>query len=113
MEKKSKKSVIIGITALLLVTLTLLGLTYAYYRTRIVGNEAEKSISVTSKVLGLKYEDGDSNVILGATIEPTEEIEIVKEFTVTNTGDEAVSYSVYLESVLNEFERTEDILIRM
>ena len=39
MEKKSKKSLVIGITSLFLVTLILLGLTYAYYRTRIIGNE--------------------------------------------------------------------------
>ena len=57
MEKKSKKSVVIGITILLLVTLILLGLTYAYYRTRIVGNNEEKSISVTSKKLEVTYSD--------------------------------------------------------
>ena len=47
--ENSKKSIILGVIVLVLTTLVLLGLTYAYYRTRIIGNVAEKSISITSK----------------------------------------------------------------
>ena len=39
---KKRKEVIIGAIVLLLVTLALLGLTYAYYKTRIIGNEKQK-----------------------------------------------------------------------
>ena len=35
----TKKSIIIGLVSLFIVTLLLLGLTYAYYRTRVIGNQ--------------------------------------------------------------------------
>ena len=55
MEKKNKQSLIIGMTSLFLVTLILVGLTYAYYRTRIIGNDStDPSISVVSKKLEVK-----------------------------------------------------------
>ena len=57
MEKKSKKSLIIGVTSLFLVTFILLGLTYAYYRTRIIGNNSNvPSVSVTSKNMEITLE---------------------------------------------------------
>lgn len=107
MEKKSRRGIIVGITALFLVTLILLGLTYAYYRTRIIGNPNAESISVTSKNLQLTYSDGTENVNTTGTIEPG--TVITKTFTVTNDGDAAIEYAVYLEDVLNTFSRTEDV----
>ena len=48
-QNKINKSIILGIIVTILVMLTLLGLTYAYYRTRVVGNtKKEKSISNTN-----------------------------------------------------------------
>lgn len=122
MEKKSKKSIVIGLTSLFLVTLLMLGLTYAYYRTRIIGNESiDPSISVTSKKLEITYNDGNGN--LNATnIAPGEDIKfktktgeevLSKTFSVENTGDAAATYGVYLESVLNEFKRVEDIKLKI
>ena len=105
MEKKSKKSVIIGITILLLVTLILLGLTYAYYRTRIVGNEEEKSISVTSKKLEVTYSD-DKAVIEASDIEPG--YTATKTFTVENTGSEPTNFGIVLDNVENTFTRKSD-----
>jgi len=97
MEKKSNKSIIIGITGLMIVTLILLGLTYAYYRTRIIGNSNEEpSISVSTKKLELVYGDGNK-VITASNIEPGDTIG-PKTFTVTNTGNVTVdNFSVVLE----------------
>ena len=106
MEKKSRKSIIVGITVLLLVTVTLLGLTYAYYRTRVIGNDKEKSISVTSKLLEITYNDGSSTVNMEGKIEPG--FKYTKQFSVENTGDDTVNYGVYLENLVNEFKRTSD-----
>lgn len=108
MEKKSKKGILIGITTLLLVMLILVGLTYAYYRTRVIGNTNQKSISVTSEKLELTYTNG--NQIIGEEeIEPGDTL--TKTFSVKNTGDDNVNYSVFLENVLNEFVNKEDLVI--
>lgn len=108
MEKKSKKSIIIGISVLLLITLTLLGLTYAYYRTRVIENPNNESISVTSKSLELTYADGTAN-IQASGVAPEDNFSKTKEFTVTNTGSDVLNdYVVALVDVVNTFERLED-----
>lgn len=109
MEKSKKKGIIIGIVSLFVVTLTLLGLTYAYYRTRIIDNPNDKSISVTSRKLELTYVNG--NEIVNSTLLPGDEI--VKTFTVENTGDDVIEYGVYLENVVNEFVNIEDLSINI
>ena len=105
MKTKNKKSVILGITILLLVTFTLLGLTYAYYRTRIIGNTAENSISVKSNKLELTYTNGseifDDKIVPGDII--------TKKFTVENTGNGNVQYGIYLENVVNELVNKKDL----
>ena len=82
---KNKKQIVIATSVLVLVTILLLGLTYAYYKTKINGNTKDKSISVTSKKLEITYGDGNG------VISPTEKIEpgytVTKTFTVENTGD--------------------------
>ena len=120
MEKKSRKGIIIGVTALLLVSLILIGLTYAYYRTRIIGNPNTESINVTSKKLEITYADGNGMIQTGK-IEPSNDFITFldgqgnehdsKIFTVTNNGDATIEgYKVYLENVQNQFERKEDLV---
>ena len=102
---KNKKQIVIATSVLVLVTILLLGLTYAYYKTRINGNTKDKSINVTSKKLEITYGDGNG-VIEGAGIEPG--YTVTKTFTVENTGDEVVNYSIKLDNIVNTFSRTED-----
>ena len=102
---KNKKRIVISGITLFLVTIMLLGLTYAYYKTRINGNSKDKSISVTSKKLEITYTDGNG-VIEGKGIEPG--YTTTKTFSVENTGDEKVNYKVYFENVVNTFTITED-----
>ena len=104
---KNKKSVLLIMTCLVLATLILVGLSYAYYRTRVIGNPNEESISISSKNLQLTYSDGTENINTTGIIEPG--TVITKTFTVTNDGDDSLEYGVYLEDVLNTFKRTEDI----
>ena len=103
---KSKNNLLIIPSVLVLVILVLLGLTYAYYKTRINGNSKDKSISVTSKKLEITYADGNG------VIEGTEKIEpgytTTKTFTVENTGDATSTYSIKLDNITNTFSRTED-----
>lgn len=113
MEKNNKKSILIGITSIVLVTLLLLGLTYAYYRTRIIGNEStDPSISVTSKKLEIVYTDGTTSVNMDGDIEPG--FVLNKTFTVKNTGEDKVNnYLVYLEDVNNPFIQKENLKITL
>ena len=102
---KNKKQIVIATSVLVVTTILLLGLTYAYYKTRINGNTKDKSISVTSKKLEITYADGNG-VIEGTGIEPG--YTTTKTFTVENTGDETLSYSIKLDKITNTFSRTED-----
>ena len=105
--EKSKKSIVIELVAVLLITITLLGATYAYYRTRVIGNqENEPSLSVQSKKLEVTYADGVASIDIGSTVEFDESF--TKSWTVENTGGSSAVYSVVLDNINNTFERNQD-----
>ena len=106
MDNKNKKNMIILTSILILITLILLGLTYAYYRTRIVENKADKSISVTSEKLEVLYTDGTAALKTEGLIKPN--FTATKEFFITNTGDKLSNYSVILDNMENTFQRKQD-----
>ena len=102
-----KKKIILSVTGIFLVLLILVGLTYAYFLTQIRGNTNNKNISVTTANLALEYGDGNglitgTNIIPGTTL-------TTKTFIVENNGNISVEYGVYLEELINEFERTSDL----
>ena len=107
MNKKQK--IIVSVVGITIVLLALLGLTYAYFLTRIQGNTNDKSISVTTANLELTYADGNgtitsNNIMPGTTLTD-------KEFTVTNNGNATVNnYAVYLEELVNELTRPDDMV---
>ena len=101
---KNKHIIISGI-ALFLITILLLGLTYAYYKTKVIGNNNEKTISSVGKKLEITYADGNG-VIEAAEIEPG--YTATKTFSVKNTGDDTATYSIKLDNITNTFSRTED-----
>ena len=106
MSKKAK--IIVSISGIVLVMLILLGLTYAYFLTRIQGNTNSKSISVTTADLKLVYNDGSDGVIGGENLIPSE-TEYTKTFTVKNDGNANVEYGVYLIDVINTLVRKDDV----
>ena len=101
---KNKHIIISGI-ALFLITILLLGLTYAYYKTKVIGNNNEKTISSVGKKLEITYADGNG-VIEAVEIEPG--YTATKTFSVKNTGDDTATYSIKLDNITNTFTRTED-----
>ena len=104
-----KQKIIVSITGIVLVSLILIGLTYAYFLTVITGNTNTKSISVTTANLSLTYSD-NSDVITGDKILPGTTL-TPKTFTVTNNGNKNIdSYKVGLVNILNTFTRTGDIV---
>ncbi len=108
-----KKKIIVSIIATILLILTLLGITYAYFLTRIKGNTNDKSIKIKTANLKLIYGDGNGTIKPDKLIIPGDLIDS-KTFTVTNKGDETIgAYGVYLENVINEFDRTNDIKMKL
>jgi len=105
MSRKNK--IIVSVVGIMIVLLALLGITYAYYLTRIQGNTNTNSISITTANLLLKYDDGsgaivEENIMPGATF--------TKTFSVTNEGNAKIdNYVVYLEEVVNDLKRPQDL----
>jgi len=105
MNRKTK--IIVSVVGITIVLLALLGITYAYYLTRIEGNTNTNSISVTTADLKLVYGDGNgliskSDIMPGTTI--------TKTFTVKNDGDSKVSgYAVVIEEIDNTLTRKDDL----
>ena len=103
-----KQRIIVSVTGIILVFLILVGLTYAYFLTKINGNTNDKSISVTTANLEIKYED-NNDIIIGDRIEPGT-ILPTKVFTVINNGNMNVEYNVGLVNLINTFTNTEDVV---
>ena len=103
-----RQKIIVSVTGIFLVLLILVGLTYAYFLTKIKGNDNEKSISVTTADLKLTYNDGSDGVIGGVNIEPSDTI-YTKTFTVKNEGNANIEYGVYLINVINQLIRKDDV----
>ncbi len=101
-----KQKIVVSIVGIIIVALTLIGITYAYYVTRINGSTTT-NISGTMANLRLLY--GDGNGLLKAEdIMPGQEI-AEKTFTVENTGNGTVKFYVLLDRVTNGFTRKEDL----
>lgn len=114
-----KKRIITSMLAILLLILTLLGITYAYFIAKVKGNPNDESISVKAGFLELTYEDGNGILNIGDNLVPGSKVNFktsddekvdYKTFTVTNTGTRTVeSYEVILENVINELDFYEDL----
>ena len=107
-----RQKIIVSITGIFIILLALVGLTYAYFLTRITGNENDKSISVTTANLQLLYEDDTNEVVTVEKLMPSDTV-YTKSFTVKNQGNANIDYGVYLINVINTFERKDDIKYTM
>ena len=104
-----RQRIIISVTGIILVLLILVGLTYAYFLTKIKGNDNEKSISVTTADLKLEYSDINDILVSEENVEPGNSW--TKTFAVTNNGNKTVTnYGVSLENIENGLERKEDLV---
>ena len=103
-----KQKIIVSITGIVLVSLILIGLTYAYFLTQITGNTNTKSISVTTANLILEYADVNDELITDSAVKPGKSW--TKTFVATNKGNSAVTYRVALENIVNTLERKDDLV---
>ncbi len=104
-----RQKIIVSVTGIFLVLLLLVGLTYAYFLTRITGNTNDKSISVSTANLAIVYGNDDGSVIgegekitPGTTFEP-------KTFTVTNQGNANTDYVVVIEDANVTYAETIEV----
>ena len=104
-----KQKIILSVTGIFLVLLLLVGLTYAYFLTRINGNTNTKSISVSTANLALVYGDDDGSIIgEGEKIIPGTTFD-AKTFTVTNQGNVKTDYVVVIEDVSVTYAETIEV----
>lgn len=110
MEKTEelKRKIITSMIAIILLILTIFGITYAYFTARVKGNTNDKSVSVGAGKLELTYNDGNGYIKV-EKIQPGVVLKS-KTFTVKNTGTGVIdSYEVILENVINELKYYNDL----
>ena len=105
-----KKKIIIYSSIIVLIVLTIiLFTTYAFITTKVSGNSSGKKYQAISKIIRIEYSDGKETLSSNINDTFTPGSVITKTFTVTNTGDDDVDYTIYLENVTNTFTRYSDI----
>ena len=99
MKIKKKKIILIVFLAVIFLSAAAVGLTYAYFRTIIAGNEEASRVILEAADLSLVYDGGPS--INVHNILPSSSVK--KVFTVKNTGTIRANYSIDFEDMVNEF----------
>ncbi len=101
--------IVVSIVGIIIVTLALIGITYAYFMTKIIGNSNSKSISGTLANLELTYYDGNGVIAPDNLMMPGDTLE--KTFSVKNTGTVKIeNYAVIFENLTNTLTRKEDLV---
>src|SRR5574344_209349 len=101
-----KKKEIITLIVVIALTLIITGVgSYAYFTTNVTGNTTAHQDVVTAGTMSITYADGAevslANAIPGNTV--------TKLFSVTNTGNVATNYDVYLSELNNQFVDQTDL----
>ena len=109
MNKKSK-IIILSIIILLIVS-SLLYVSYGYVMTKVEGNTTVKKFASLSQVLKIEYSDGTETLNSGDYFIPGSVL--TKTFTIKNTGNVNLIFSVNLNNVSNNFTRFEDLVYEL
>ena len=105
-----KKKIIIYSSIIVLIVLTIiLFTTYAFITTKVSGNSSGKKYQAISKIIRIEYSDGKETLSSNINDTFTPGSVITKTFTVTNTGDDDIDYTICLKNVINTFTRINDI----
>ena len=105
MAKKTK--IILGITGIVLfMVLFVIGVTYAWFNSNLIGNEAAKDTIVQTGTLSINYSNGYN--IEGKNILPN--WSETKTFTVENTGSREAFYELDWANITNEFINKENLV---
>ena len=96
---KEKKYLIIGI---IIVLLTFIGVSYAYFSTIITGNK--KKVTMTSAGLKIIFTNGDA--IEASDVYAEDNLDIIKTFSVENKTKNDYKYNIVIEDLVNTFKTT-------
>ena len=96
---KEKKYLILGIS---MVLLTIIGVTFAYFSTNIIGDR--KNITVDMSELKIIFNNGDD--IVAENFYAEDNIDIVKTFSVENKTRNEYKYDIVIEDLVNTFVTT-------
>ena len=94
----TRQKLTLGIAAIFMVTLTIVGVTYAYFVTRVTGATDEDVTVQTAEIGSVVYGDGNSEIVLTNVMPGAV---AYKTFTITNSGganSSALPYSLYYTS---------------
>ena len=95
----TRQKLTLGIAAIFMVTLTIIGVTYAYFVTRVDVQGTETKAEITTADVSITYGDGNSVVSMNNVVPGTT---VYKTFTVTNNSTIAVPFAVKLSSFYEE-----------
>ena len=96
---KEKKYLILGIATVLI---TLIGVTYAYFTTKIIGDR--KNVTVDMAELKIIFTNGDA--IEASDVYAEDNLDIVKTFSVENKTKNDYKYNIVIEDLVNTFKTT-------
>lgn len=96
----TRQKLTLAIAAIFMVTLTIVGVTYAYFVTQVQNNPSTPNIQVGTASLGVTYGDGNDVVTLTDVLPGTK---VYKTFTVTNSNStQPVPFTVYVTSTAGD-----------
>ncbi len=96
---KEKKYALYGIGVVLI---SLIGISFAYFATQIVGKE--KDISVNTKDLRIIFNNGDA--ITGENVVAEDNWSMTKTFSVENKSNSTYKYNIVIKDLINTFKTT-------
>ena len=112
-EKMGKKQKVTFYTASvilsILIILSIVSLSYAFFTSIITGNETASSDVVETGTLSIVYTNGQE--LRGESIEPGWRLS--KTFTVENTGTVEATYNINWENLTNTFVNKEDLVMSL
>lgn len=98
--------IILANIGIILVCLTMITATYAYFTVKVDGNSDPIEISTFNKKMKINYVDTSNVSLVNAYTGDS----ITKTFSITNTGETLVYYDIVLEKVVNNFIKTDDLV---
>lgn len=105
----TRQKLTLGIAAIFMVTLTIVGVTYAYFVTRVTGENNTESVDVQTATVGdIVYKDINGPVQFKNVLPGTTEY---YQFSVANLGDQQQPFALFLTGTpgTGEFKTTETI----
>lgn len=103
-----KKKVLIISSIIFVIVVATLFVSYGYITAEISGNETSKQSVFNGQIIKVEYSDGTETLTSKQGVF-TPGSTITKTFTIKNTGNVSVKYSINLDNITNTFTRKNDI----